>query len=115
MPRELYWIRSDSKRANTIRAAHRGQRDLRRRDSGRRRRYYRYVLPKEAKKVIMKITYDSEVDVLYIEFRDAPGRDSMDIEEDGVRVDLDEDGHIVGIEFLDASERLSPKELSHVS
>jgi len=63
----------------------------------------------------MRITYDSEVDVLYIRLRDVPSRDSMDVEEDGVRVDLDDDGHIVGIELLDASERLSSKELSHVT
>ena len=63
----------------------------------------------------MRITYDSEVDVLYIRLRDVPSRDSMDVEEGGVRVDLDDDGHIVGIELLDASERLSSKELSHVT
>jgi uncharacterized protein YuzE len=63
----------------------------------------------------MQITYDSEGDVLYIRLRGVPSRDSMDIEEDGVRVDLDDEGHLVGLEILDASERLSSTELSNVT
>lgn len=53
----------------------------------------------------MKIEYDPEVDALYIEFRTAPPSYSVDIEE-GVVVDLDEENHIVGVEILDASEKL---------
>lgn len=53
----------------------------------------------------MKIEYDSEVDALYIELRDVYGDRNIDIEE-GVSVDLDADGHIVGLEIPDASERL---------
>jgi Uncharacterized conserved small protein len=53
----------------------------------------------------MKIEYDPEVDALYIEFRDVYADRNIDIEE-GVSVDLDADGHIVGLEILDASERL---------
>ncbi|MBE0431581.1 MAG: DUF2283 domain-containing protein [Dehalococcoidia bacterium] len=53
----------------------------------------------------MKIEYDAEVDALYIEFRDVPADRSIDVEE-GVSVDLDAGGHIVGMEILDASERL---------
>lgn len=53
----------------------------------------------------MKIKYDSEVDALYIEFRDILAAKNIDIEE-GVTIDLDKDGHIVGIEILDAQERL---------
>ena len=44
----------------------------------------------------MKITYDPEADALYIELRDARPGDSMDIEE-GVTVDLDGEGHIIGL------------------
>ena len=62
----------------------------------------------------MKITYDPEGDALYIALRDAPAADGIDIEE-GVSVDLDKDGHIIGIEILDASERLTPEELVNVS
>lgn len=62
----------------------------------------------------MKIEYDKEVDALYIRLRDARPSDSMDVEE-GVTVDLDEGGHIVGLEILDASERLGPESLLNVS
>ena len=62
----------------------------------------------------MKITYDPEVDALYIALREAAAADGIDIEE-GVSVDLDKDGHIIGIEILDASKRLTPEELTSVS
>ncbi len=62
----------------------------------------------------MKITYDPEADALYIELREAQAADSMDIEE-GVTVDLDSDGHIIGLEVLDASERLTRQELTNLS
>ena len=62
----------------------------------------------------MKIEYDREADALYIQLREAPVDDNIDIEE-GVTVDLDAQRHIVGIEILDASTRLSPDELSRVS
>ncbi len=61
----------------------------------------------------MKITYDPEADALYIELRHVPAVDGADIE-DGVTVDLDQDGHIIGIEVLDASRRMSPEELANV-
>ena len=62
----------------------------------------------------MLITYDSEADVLYIEFRRVPAEDSSDIEE-GVTALLDKDGHIVGLEILDASERLGQEQLRSVT
>jgi uncharacterized protein YuzE len=61
----------------------------------------------------MKITYDPEADALYIELRDAPPADSMDIEE-GVTVDLDGEGHIIGLEVLDASKRMTSEELANI-
>lgn len=62
----------------------------------------------------MRIEYDKEVDALYIRLRDVKPKDTMDIEE-GVTVDLDAKGHIVGIEILDASERLGLESLLNVS
>jgi uncharacterized protein YuzE len=50
----------------------------------------------------MKIEYSKNIDALYIRLREAEIGDSIDIEE-GVTVDLDEKGHIVGVEILDAS------------
>ena len=62
----------------------------------------------------MKITYDPEGDVLYIQLRSVMPEDSVDIEE-GVTAELDSKGHIVAIEILDASKRLTPEELANVS
>ncbi|MBI5194670.1 MAG: DUF2283 domain-containing protein [Nitrospirae bacterium] len=62
----------------------------------------------------MKIEYSKDVDALYIKLRNAEIADSIDIEE-GVTVDLDEGRHIVGIEILDASERLEPSELLNIT
>jgi uncharacterized protein YuzE len=61
----------------------------------------------------MKIQYDAEADALYIHLREVAVDDNVDIE-DGVTVDLDEGRHIVGVEILDASKRLSPSELAKV-
>ena len=47
-----------------------------------------------------KILEDKEVDALYIQLRDAKPADTADVEE-GVTIDLDAKGHIVGIEILD--------------
>ena len=58
----------------------------------------------------MKITYDPQADALYIELRHAQAHDNVDIEA-GVSADLDAQGHIVGLEILDASKRLAPAEL----
>ncbi len=62
----------------------------------------------------MKIEYDKEVDALYIRLRDVKPVDTMDIEE-GVTVDLDAGRHIVGIEILDATDRLGLESLLNVS
>jgi uncharacterized protein YuzE len=62
----------------------------------------------------MKIEYSKSVDALYIRLREAKIVDSKDIEE-GVTVDLDENGHIVGLEILDASEKLNMSDLVNIS
>ena len=62
----------------------------------------------------MKITYDAEGDVLYIQLRCITPADSVDIEE-GVTAELDAAGHIAALEILDASKRLTPEELTNVS
>jgi len=62
----------------------------------------------------MIITYDREVDVLYIQLTASKPDRGMDIEE-GVTVDLDAQGHLVGIEILDASERLGKDQLHSVT
>jgi uncharacterized protein YuzE len=54
----------------------------------------------------MKVTYDTEVDVLRIRFTDAPIVESDELRE-GVIVDFDEDGNIVGLELLDARDKVA--------
>jgi uncharacterized protein YuzE len=62
----------------------------------------------------LKIEYDREADALYIQLREAEVEDNIDIEE-GVTVDLDEKRHIIGIEILDASKRLSLKDIANIT
>ena len=62
----------------------------------------------------MRISYDKEVDALYIHLRNVKPSHGVDIEE-GVTVDMDAQGHIVGIEVLDAAERLGLAALLNVS
>lgn len=61
----------------------------------------------------MKVTYDAEVDVLRILFNDAPIEES-DEEKPGMILDYDSDGNIVGLEILDASQRVeNPRTLEY--
>ncbi len=62
----------------------------------------------------MRITYDPEANVLYIELRSAEPANSVDFEE-GVTADLDSEGHIIGLEILDARERLGEQSLASIS
>jgi uncharacterized protein YuzE len=62
----------------------------------------------------LKIEYDNQADALYILLREAQVDDNIDIEE-GVTVDLDEKRHIVGIEILDASKKLSLKDIVNIT
>ena len=62
----------------------------------------------------MIITYDREVDALYIQLRDVKPSHGVDFEE-VVTIDVDAQGHIVGLELLDASERLGKDQLHSVT
>ncbi|MGH2353052.1 MAG: DUF2283 domain-containing protein [Chloroflexota bacterium] len=53
---------------------------------------------------MMKISYDNEVDALYIRFRDEPVQVTTQRLSEDVAVNYAPDGRIVGIEILDASE-----------
>jgi len=52
----------------------------------------------------MKITYDREVDALYIRFKETTVTTEHLAE--GIAADYDADGHLAGIEILDAMQRL---------
>ncbi|MCY4239104.1 MAG: DUF2283 domain-containing protein [Rhodospirillaceae bacterium] len=53
----------------------------------------------------MKLHYYPETDSLYIEFRSGPGTETREIS-DGLNVDLDADGGVVGFDIDQASRRL---------
>lgn len=53
----------------------------------------------------MKVTYDPEVDVLRILFNNAPIEES-DETKPGIVLDYDKNGNVVGMEILNASDRM---------
>ena len=54
----------------------------------------------------MKTTYDPDADALYVRFADLPAVESEEVA-DGVVLDFDVDGKIVGFEFLDARKHIA--------
>ncbi|MBI4504383.1 MAG: DUF2283 domain-containing protein [Chloroflexi bacterium] len=63
----------------------------------------------------MRITYDRYADALYVLLRDGvKARRGVEVVE-GVTVDLDADGAIVGFEVLEARARLGDAALSTIS
>ncbi|MFA7665078.1 MAG: DUF2283 domain-containing protein [Burkholderiaceae bacterium] len=60
----------------------------------------------------MRVEYDPQADAMYIRFRDGDVADSDEIRE-GVVVDYDAAGEVLGIELLSASRRTdNPAELA---
>jgi len=55
----------------------------------------------------MKVTYDPEVDALYIRLSDEPVEVTTQRLSEEVAINYAPDGRIVGIEILDASEYIS--------
>ncbi len=53
----------------------------------------------------MRITYDSEVDALYIRFTDTTV--TTEHLEDGITLDYDAANHLAGIEILDVAQRVA--------
>lgn len=53
----------------------------------------------------MKLHYYPDTDSLYVEFQPTPSTDSREIE-DGLVVDFDDDGRIVGLDIDHASTKL---------
>ena len=62
----------------------------------------------------MKIEYDREADALYIRLKTANVDDNIDIEE-GITIDVDENRHLVGIEILDVSKKLSLEDIANIT
>lgn len=53
----------------------------------------------------MKLHYYPETDSLYVEFKTVPGTETREVI-DGLNVDLDADGQVVGFDIDHASKRL---------
>jgi uncharacterized protein YuzE len=65
----------------------------------------------------MKSAYDAKVDALYLRWTDAKIAESDEVSE-GVILDYDSEGNVVGIEVLNASQKIkgftAPQELAEV-
>lgn len=61
----------------------------------------------------MNISYDSKADALYIQFQKGKVKETLKIR-DGLLIDVDQAGHIFGIEILDARYRITPKTIETV-
>ncbi len=53
----------------------------------------------------MKLHYYPETDSLYVEFKARPGAETIEVAE-GLNVDIDADGQVVGFDIDHASKRL---------
>ncbi len=62
----------------------------------------------------MKIEYDKEVDALYIRLQEKYVGRTVELEE-GLNLDLDENGKLIGLEVLDATERYSLTDIFNIS
>lgn len=62
----------------------------------------------------MRLAYYPETDSLYVEFKATPGTETREIT-DGLNVDLDADGDVVGFDIDHASKRLDLSMLETVS
>jgi len=62
----------------------------------------------------MKIEYDREIDALYIYLQEKEVAKTTELS-DVVKVDLDGEGNLVGIEVLDATQRYSLADIFNIS
>ncbi|MCX5803850.1 MAG: DUF2283 domain-containing protein [Proteobacteria bacterium] len=62
----------------------------------------------------MRIEYDREVDALYVRLQEKYVDRTVEIEE-GLNIDLDENGKLIGLEVLDATERYSLTDIFNIS
>lgn len=53
----------------------------------------------------MKVTYDKEVDILYIKLSDSPIQESSE-DKPGIILDYNAEGMVVGVEILNASHNI---------
>jgi uncharacterized protein YuzE len=70
------------------------------------------IEPQENNRVqTMKLNYYEETASLYIDLAEKPSTDSKEVSE-GIVLDYDADGNLVGIDIDNASKKVQPKELT---
>jgi len=62
----------------------------------------------------MKIEYDNEIDALYVRLQEKFVARTLEIEE-GLNIDFDESGKMIGLEVLDAVERYSLADIFNIA
>jgi uncharacterized protein YuzE len=62
----------------------------------------------------MKIEYDPEVDALYVRLQEKFVAKTVEVEE-GVNIDFDDQGKLIGLEILDATERYTLSDIFNIS
>ncbi|MBU0561511.1 MAG: DUF2283 domain-containing protein [Bacteroidota bacterium] len=62
----------------------------------------------------MKIEYDREVDSLYIRIQEKEVFKTKELDE-GINLDIDKEGKIIGIEIIGAVERYSQKDIFNIA
>ncbi|MBU7046429.1 MAG: DUF2283 domain-containing protein [Theionarchaea archaeon] len=62
----------------------------------------------------MRITYDPKADAVYIQFQEGEYSISKEIDDDIV-LDYTEDGKIMGIEILEASQKMPLKNIEEIT
>jgi uncharacterized protein YuzE len=62
----------------------------------------------------MKIEYSKEADAIYVYFKEDFVASSKEVE-DGVVIDFDKKGQLIGIEVLDVSQRFSLSDIVNVN
>lgn len=62
----------------------------------------------------MKIEYDREVDALYIRIQEKEISKTKEVAE-GINLDMNEEGKIIGLEIIGATERYALKDILNIS
>ena len=62
----------------------------------------------------MKIEYDQEVDALYIRIQQKEVAYTKELEE-GINLDIDKEGKIIGLEIIGAVERYDQKDIFNIA
>ena len=62
----------------------------------------------------MKIEYDQEVDAFYIRIQEKDVAKTKEIEE-GINIDIDEEGKLIGLEIIGAKERYNRKDIFNIA